>query len=68
MKHPNTDLTIFGKQILNVTGNITTSILGGVKDVLDKSMNWTAETLETLSDEKFLQVDDRRAFSPATQS
>ena len=58
MKHPNTDLTIFGKQILNVTGNITTSILSGVKDVLDKSMNWTAETLETLSDEKFLQVDD----------
>ncbi len=58
MKHPNTDLTIFGKQVLNVTGNVTGNILGGVKDILDKSMNWTAETLENLSDEKFLQVED----------
>lgn len=39
MKHPNTDLTIFGKQILNITGNVTNSILSGVKDALDKSMN-----------------------------
>ena len=43
MKHPNTDITLFGKQILNVTGNVTTSILDGVKDILDKSMTWTAE-------------------------
>jgi hypothetical protein len=58
MKHPNTDITLFGKQILNVTGNVTTSILDGVKDILDKSMTWTAEKCETLSDEKFLQIDD----------
>ncbi|HMV44830.1 MAG TPA: alpha/beta hydrolase [Leptospiraceae bacterium] len=58
MKHPNTDLTIFGKQILNITGNVTNSILSGVKDALDKSMNWTASTLENLSDEKFLQIED----------
>ena len=56
MNHPNTDLTIFGKQVLNVTNNITSNILGGVKEMLDKSLSWTANTLETLSDEKFLQV------------
>ena len=58
MNHPNTDLTIFGKQVLNVTNNITSNILGGVKEMLDKSLSWTANTLETLSDEKFLQVED----------
>jgi hypothetical protein len=58
MKHPNTDITIFGKQVLNVTNNVTANILGGVKEVLDKSMNWTADTLENLSDEKFLQIED----------
>ena len=51
MNHPNTDLTIFGKQVLNVTNNITSNILGGVKEMLDKSLSWTANTLETLSDE-----------------
>lgn len=58
MKHPNTDLTIFGKQILNVANNVTSNVLGGVKEILDKGMNWTADTLENLSDEKFLQIED----------
>ncbi len=58
MAHPNEGITIFGKQVLNATNHITQNILGGVKEILDKSMTWTADTLENLSDEKFLQVDD----------
>ncbi|MBK8393960.1 MAG: alpha/beta hydrolase [Leptospiraceae bacterium] len=57
-KHPNADITIFGKQILNATNHITSNLLGGVKDVLGNTLTWTADTLENLSDEKFLQIED----------